>query len=531
MPHWAREVTHALGTDERHAEPGLSAALALSLAAAVQAPFGAFHAAMRVLDTASVHLVTYAFLLAMAAFAGIVSFRPARSYGYFHRPSCAVTWALVSALAVGAVPALQHAGMANEVVLALTASLFGVGLTYVLFYLAHLFTRGYIPDVVRSAVAGAAVAVVFVAAVSNRLPATAAYVTSAGLLALDAAVLPAVLRHSPAVGDFAPFKSFSDRRGDAGLFLAKVALPMACTGVVLYLFFAQSEHAAQNLPAPGLANDLNLVLLAVVAYVIVSFAIYGVRSFGWPFAQLFSFLIPLVCLLGTVCVSTNVGGPASYDGGTMVMLGLILGLSWSFMAGASLEYLLRSASVFGMGLASLAVGAFLGDLFVHAGLLGTAPGNIVLSLVCLAMAVGYLPPRPAPNLSRSTYTTPLRSVPTPEELELTDETGTAGAAEEGAPVPAVAAASNQCPHPAPKGRFMRRCDAAAEAFLLSARETEVLYLLAKGHSMSHIMEELVISEGTAKTHISHVYKKLGIHSRHELLDLVESMDVEDIDLS
>ena len=49
--------------------------------------------------------------------------------------------------------------------------------------------------------------------------------------------------------------------------------------------------------------------------------------------------------------------------------------------------------------------------------------------------------------------------------------------------------------------------------------------------MSHIMEELVISEGTAKTHLSHVYKKLGIHSRHELLDLVESMDVEDIDLS
>ena len=48
--------------------------------------------------------------------------------------------------------------------------------------------------------------------------------------------------------------------------------------------------------------------------------------------------------------------------------------------------------------------------------------------------------------------------------------------------------------------------------------------------MNHIMEELVISEGTAKTHINHVYKKLNVHSRHELLDLIESIEVEDVDL-
>lgn len=32
---------------------------------------------------------------------------------------------------------------------------------------------------------------------------------------------------------------------------------------------------------------------------------------------------------------------------------------------------------------------------------------------------------------------------------------------------------------------------------------------------------MTIANGTAKSHIRHVYKKLGIHSREELFDLFE----------
>ena len=60
----------------------------------------------------------------------------------------------------------------------------------------------------------------------------------------------------------------------------------------------------------------------------------------------------------------------------------------------------------------------------------------------------------------------------------------------------------------------------AEAHGLSPRETEVFMLLAQGRSRAYISEELVVSEGTIKTHISHIYAKLGIHGRQEMFDLL-----------
>jgi ATP/maltotriose-dependent transcriptional regulator MalT len=48
---------------------------------------------------------------------------------------------------------------------------------------------------------------------------------------------------------------------------------------------------------------------------------------------------------------------------------------------------------------------------------------------------------------------------------------------------------------------------------LSARELEVLSLLADGRSNQAIASELVISLDTVKRHVSHVLDKLGVASR------------------
>lgn len=56
----------------------------------------------------------------------------------------------------------------------------------------------------------------------------------------------------------------------------------------------------------------------------------------------------------------------------------------------------------------------------------------------------------------------------------------------------------------------------AAEYDLSKRETEVLALLAWGKSAKRIEEILVLSPNTVKTHIRHIYSKLGIHSKAEL---------------
>lgn len=61
----------------------------------------------------------------------------------------------------------------------------------------------------------------------------------------------------------------------------------------------------------------------------------------------------------------------------------------------------------------------------------------------------------------------------------------------------------------------------AEEFHLTEREREVLALIANGHTRPHVCKELVISDGTAKTHIAHIYEKLDIHSREELYAIVD----------
>ncbi|WP_353944824.1 response regulator transcription factor [Streptomyces sp. HUAS MG91] len=58
-----------------------------------------------------------------------------------------------------------------------------------------------------------------------------------------------------------------------------------------------------------------------------------------------------------------------------------------------------------------------------------------------------------------------------------------------------------------------RTPAAPADETLSAREREVLVLVARGTSNKEIARELFISEATVKTHLTHIYGKLGVKDR------------------
>ena len=63
---------------------------------------------------------------------------------------------------------------------------------------------------------------------------------------------------------------------------------------------------------------------------------------------------------------------------------------------------------------------------------------------------------------------------------------------------------------------------AEDAYEISPRERDVFELMVQGKSTSEISESLYISRATTKSHMSSIYKKLGVHSREEMREKLTS---------
>ncbi len=73
-----------------------------------------------------------------------------------------------------------------------------------------------------------------------------------------------------------------------------------------------------------------------------------------------------------------------------------------------------------------------------------------------------------------------------------------------------------------KGRFTSAIDALSEQHGLSQREKDVFRCLAMGYDSSAIAKRLSVSKNTVRTHTRNVYAKLGVHSKQELIELVDA---------
>jgi LuxR family maltose regulon positive regulatory protein len=60
---------------------------------------------------------------------------------------------------------------------------------------------------------------------------------------------------------------------------------------------------------------------------------------------------------------------------------------------------------------------------------------------------------------------------------------------------------------------------------LSARELEVLRLLAQGHPTAEIADLLVVAPGTVKNHLKHIFGKLGAHARLQAVERARALDL------
>lgn len=72
------------------------------------------------------------------------------------------------------------------------------------------------------------------------------------------------------------------------------------------------------------------------------------------------------------------------------------------------------------------------------------------------------------------------------------------------------------------------CATLAEEFGLTPREQQIAELTARGHSSTYIADELFISSSTVRFHQQNLYRKLNVHSKQELIVLVDSRSAKPI---
>ena len=285
-------------------------------------------------------------------------------------------------------------------------------------------------------------------------------------------------------------------------------------------------------------------LVACAALIMAMLTLRKSRNFA------FRVLVPLIAvLLVTLCTPFGTDGTFRCFAlfGSYFMLEAC---PWVMCADIAQSYRVSAFTTFGFGHGLLSAGSLAGFLTLQpGGLLQAVPAEpmmlALVGLIALTLGVATLPngAEMRSTLIRGRFCPLLDDQTDLEELMGGEIAASELCAEEAAaPMPSnkPGAVASSAPSERPEstvpavqespeqraGRFKRKCAAVADTFLLSRKETEVLFLLAKGRNSAAIQEALYISAGTANTHMRHIYRKLDVHSQHELIDLVESMVVD-----
>lgn len=176
-------------------------------------------------------------------------------------------------------------------------------------------------------------------------------------------------------------------------------------------------------------------------------------------------------------------------------------ISWCIVSDAVYEtrapaFLLYGVSEGIVGIGSL-MGVGVGFFFAE------TMGSGTMALMALALAAIYLSSiaimfilkdRPLPALSRNA----------------TDE-------EDAAPAE---------PTPIREDRVQATCAALAQRAGLTPREADILGCLAQGRNTQYMAEKFCVSENTVKSHVRNVYRKLDVHSKQDIIDIINSDKTE-----
>jgi|GEM_PF-5509132 len=294
---------------------------------------------------------------------------------------------------------------------------------------------------------------------------------------------------------------------DKPVFAARLGVSSFFFGIALGSLRETSLFATISSSSDSAIGMLLISLVFGAIVLIVSILLFRKVELGF-------FLRPMVPVIVTcLFLYSFLGQSQSLTANFMLLMGYVMFevMMWVTYGDICHHFKVSPYFVFAIGRGFLASGTFFIAFITRSANAAfttySAPDANVIIVIMTALVVGFfLMPREG-ELARMIKGNPLNADKSPELLASIQNGGHIASAER------------------ERGRFKRKCDKVCETYLLSKRETEVFQLLAKGYNMSRIKDELVISEGTAKTHIFHIYKKLDVHNQQELIDLIDEQDI------
>lgn len=342
-------------------------------------------------------------------------------------------------------------------------------------------------------------------------------------------------------------------------------------------------NGSESAPSPSLPSatlirfaslfGISMALFGISLGSLGASSVISIHMYSDPISQIVVFIIACICIPGLLClVLRGKLGEKRWDlllrpmmtivamsvlsasvlSSFIPALALFLlylstlymhGALWMYTVGISHEHCLSPSIIIGVGQGALVLG-ILGGVWMafDSSLFAEFPQGISRGITIASFVVGYtlnprLPvmekPSPQPNRAGSHASTDAPVDASEEKEPLSDDPASQTP---GSPLPepiGIACGTDDTPSQetiretrksalkAEEDIYRKACEAIAERYLLSSRQTEVLYMLARGHNAAYVQEKLCITHSTAKSHIYRIYRKLNIHTQHELLAMVE----------
>lgn len=210
-------------------------------------------------------------------------------------------------------------------------------------------------------------------------------------------------------------------------------------------------------------------------------------------------VLPIIILGCFFALFLEKGSPVAC---TFVLMGYqLFGLiNWTLLANFSFNLNIPSMRAFGLGRAALSGGVLMGH--VALGLLGNldaftfADRTALMFCVIFAASIACTFIFTARTLAQTLRRQWLGLPPRANSLkEVLDEDG--------------------------ELTLDEKIDLIAREYEITGRMLEVFALIAHGRTGTRIEQELYMSKGTVKTHTRRIYRKLDVHSKQEMLDLIE----------